>query len=121
MIDEDVSLASTRPLRPTFPSDLRPEVLAFAYAMEARLRAKDAELGGNSWQRGAVDLRHIAKLARTKVGMAAFEAIEGNHPGCAIKEAADAANYLLIIADLSGALETDVQRIESARAQGAVG
>ncbi|MCW5625068.1 MAG: hypothetical protein KIT73_10160, partial [Burkholderiales bacterium] len=79
---------------------VRPEVLAFALLMEERLREKDAERAGNSWQRRG-NLRQIGIALLSKAMAVDAAIIAGGH---GLNHAVDAANYAMMVADLSGAL-----------------
>ena len=81
---------------------LRPEVLAFAHVMETRLRANDHKRGWKDadpmWLRRRVndELREMdAELWRTGA-LPDRERI--------VEEAADAANFLMMLSDVLGAL-----------------
>lgn len=81
--------------------ELRPEVMAFALLMEARLREKDADKG-QSWKGKSLFGLSTAALAK-----ASFM-----HSACAINQwnasfehAVDIANYCMFIADVAGGLE----------------
>lgn len=85
-------------------NDLRPEVLAFACAMEARLRSRDSRWNGNSWQRGFKSkARTYAADAKFKVD-AAFKAFDAGDSPRALELAADAGNYAMIVADCADGL-----------------
>lgn len=84
--------------------ELRPEVLAFALLMEARLREKDADKG-QSWKNIDVHRIHVAMLA--KVGLL-DRALYADQPSVfGTKHSVDLANYCMMISDLAGALKQD--------------
>lgn len=75
----------------------RPEVRAFADAMEEQLSANDHKGG---WQRDTA-LSLLRRLREETTELA--RAIGGE--GDVLKEAADVANFAMMIADVSGALK----------------
>ena len=80
---------------------LRPEVLAFAMLMEEKLKANDHKGG---WSRMSPD--RLLDAVREEVEELAYE-IGTNVTGEGVGlEAADIANFAMMIADLSGALVT---------------
>jgi len=81
--------------------ELRPEVLAFALLMEQRLREKDADKGG-SWKgmtASALFTPFLSKAFAVEKGI-----FHGKMPYT--EHAIDVANYAMMIADVSGALDT---------------
>lgn len=79
--------------------DCRPEVLAFALAMEERLRANDHK-GGWKQER----LQYLLDSAREEVEEVESAARSQRPMVDIARESADAANYLMMIADNSGGL-----------------
>ena len=77
----------------------RPEVVAFADAMEARLRANDHKGG---WQRCSIDWL-LARLIQ-EAGELAEEVIAEITEKGVLYEAADVANFAMMIADRAGEL-----------------
>lgn len=96
--------------------ELRPEVLAFALLMEARLREKDAEWGGNSWD--GTDIGNLHVCATAKVFAIETAILKGPEQD-AIKHSVDLANYAMMIADKAGAL--DAPELERKADNGGVG
>lgn len=86
--------------------DVRPEVAAFALLMEARLRANDHKPG---WKNHSPDalyarlLEEAGELHRAILAHA-FDAGPEQSDGVGY-EAADVANFAMMIADVCGALE----------------
>lgn len=79
---------------------IRPEVLAFARLMEARLRQKDADKG-TSWKTmREADLTAHAVSFAMRLDQAVRLGFFGRR-----KHAIDLANYCMMIADVAGALE----------------
>ena len=88
--------------------ELRPEVLAFALRMEQRLREKDAEHGGNSWQ--SASAKEIVIPTTAKALHLDSVVRDVHHLNLnPVKHAVDLANYCMMIADISGALEVPAQ------------
>lgn len=83
--------------------ELRPEVMAFALLMEARLREKDVDRKGSSWKTADADNLLVHATAKTYSIDAALS-IRGDEVEAA-KHAVDLANYCMMIADVAGALE----------------
>lgn len=79
--------------------ELRPEVLAFALLMEARLREKDADKGQRWKERHLQDLR-VSLLSKVRSLDDTLIVV----PFIANKHAVDLANFCMMIADVSGAL-----------------
>lgn len=77
----------------------RPEVVAFADAMEARLRANDHKGG---WQQCSVDWL-LARLIQ-EAGELAEEVVAEIAEQGVLYEAADVANFAMMIADRAGEL-----------------
>jgi hypothetical protein len=84
-------------------TDCRPEVQAFACAMEERLRANEHR---GDWKTESMTHhleqieKHICKLYVSALG--------GNESGALLKRAANVANVAMFIADVRGALPTQV-------------
>lgn len=78
--------------------ELRPEVLAFALMMEARLREKDADKG-DSWR----DLS--AYQLSTHALSSALRLADDVVPENRVKRAVNVANYCMMIAGVGGALD----------------
>lgn len=79
--------------------ELRPEVLAFALMMEAELRKKDAERGGDSWKimpPGDLLISATAQMLHAEKAITNGEEY--------IKHIVHAANYCMMAADVSGGL-----------------
>ena len=83
--------------------ELRPELLAFALLMEQRLREKDTERGGNSWKNASAMEIIIPTTAKA---LHLDSVVRDVHHLNLIptKHAVDLANYCMMIADVSGAL-----------------
>ena len=81
--------------------ELRTEVLEFALMMEAELRKKDAERG-DSWKIMPSDDLLISATAQL---LHAERAIFNGEPH--VKHIVHAANYCMMIADVSGGLVTE--------------
>jgi len=81
---------------------IRPEVKWFAGLMEARLREKDAERGGNSWQDGTVTPSDLLYEAEQKIKRALFNRSNKQFgtPSAGVRFAVDATNYAMMGADL---------------------
>ena len=80
--------------------ELRPEVLAFALLMEARLREKDADKG-QGWKEADIGNLQVCVTAKN---MALDRTITyGTNESVAL-HAVDIANYSMMIADVAGAL-----------------
>jgi len=93
--------------------ELRPEVMAFALLMEHRLREKDTERGGNSWQSASakeIVIPTIAKALHLDSVVRDVHHINLNPT----KHAVDLANYCMMIADVSGALDTKADEARDA-------
>ncbi|MEW5905125.1 MAG: hypothetical protein AB1722_12380 [Pseudomonadota bacterium] len=87
--------------------ELRPEVLAFALLMELRLREKDADRGGNSWQNATLIELFTPMMSKAiAVEKAIFRTKESPN-----KHAIDLANYCMMIADVAGALQAGAEDI----------
>lgn len=77
---------------------LRPEVLAFAWAMESKLKAHDAAKGKQGWKR----IKVLDLLDMLKLEIEELEAI--SRPDKVLNECADIANFAMMIADVAGNL-----------------
>jgi hypothetical protein len=83
---------------PSYADGLRPEVLAFAVAMETRLRANDHKGG---W--GSCSAAHL--LSRVADEFKELKRAVGDlNGGDILHEAADVANFAMMVADVCGAL-----------------
>jgi hypothetical protein len=83
---------------PSYADGFRPEVLAFAVAMETRLRANDHKGG---W--GACSAAHL--LSRVADEFKELKRAVGDlNGGDILHEAADVANFAMMVADVCGAL-----------------
>lgn len=91
----------------------RPEVQGFARLMEAALRAKDCERGGNSWQHQTMvweispHLQQQVALVRSHIGDATRASDEFDADmslDSAAIHAVHAANFAMMIVDLCGTL-----------------
>ena len=84
-------------------ADLRPEVAAFALLMEAKLRKNDHKTG---WK------HHTSRALFNRLTEEALELIEaikaGRSAGVVGEEAADVANFAMMIADVCGALDLHI-------------
>lgn len=80
--------------------ELRPEVLAFALLMEARLRENDADKG-QSWKQA--NAKDILVHAQSKM-MVVESWVRGVQLNRCAPHAVDVANYCMMLADLSNAL-----------------
>lgn len=85
--------------------ELRPEVMAFALLMEARLREKDADWGCAGWKEATLFGLSTAALAKASFVQTG---IAKNHCVADIKHVVDISNYFMMIADVAGALEAPV-------------
>ena len=83
--------------------ELRPEVAAFAQAMEAQLRANDHKPGWKDEDRG-----DLMERLHDEVGELEVELVYrgSRRPGLVLKEAADVANFAMMVADVCGGLGT---------------
>lgn len=83
----------------------RPEVEAFADAMEAQLRANDHKRGWKNDQPGDLMARvfdEVAELDSAVAGLLVRRTAAT--PATLLKEAADVANFAMMIADVCGGL-----------------
>jgi hypothetical protein len=102
-----VSWGAPAPSAPTAPTPApRPEVMAFARAMEAKLRKHDAKRGTTGWKRDrAVALAQRLREEVDELDGAAEMFEEGEEPAeNVLSEAADVGNFAMMIADVCGAL-----------------
>lgn len=83
--------------------ELRPEVLAFALLMEDRLREKDAARG-QSWKNATQVELFPVFMSKAFAVEKSFFYTDRDH-GDPARHAVDLANYCMMIADVSGALE----------------
>jgi len=82
--------------------ELRPEVLAFALLMEARLREKDADKGQGWKKKTDIDLTVNICAAARSIEQSLFP-----HRGeRSIKALVDMSNHCMMLTDVLGALET---------------
>lgn len=97
---------------------LRPEVLAFAVAMEKELRSKDGIYGGNSWKKDqpeellaklidhAEHLGDQAEDARaSRFSSDPFDITHGMATDSCFEQALHVGNYSMMIADVCGGLK----------------
>ncbi len=84
--------------------ELRPEVAAFAQAMERKLRENDHKGGWKDEDVWALFTR-LRKDETAELVSAVYSYQHDGSPGCVLDEAADVANFCLMIADVCGALE----------------
>ena len=80
--------------------ELRPEVLAFAHAMEAQLRANDHKPG---WKSDTLDSLHRRLVEESKEVLDSIN--EEAPPNTIAKECADVANFAMMLADRCGGLK----------------
>ena len=85
-------------------TDLRPEVLAFAFEMERKLRLGDLKYGGQTWK-GKQPVVILPWIRAEEMELRA--ALATGEPGDVAAEAADVANFALMIADVAGELDLD--------------
>lgn len=86
---------------------LRPEVKTFATAMELNLRRHDRVKGGSKeWRKE--DIAHFYKRAKEELMELASSILEGSPS--VLNEAADCANFLMMIADKCRLLEDDEEK-----------
>lgn len=87
----------------TIIHEIRPEVLAFAWLMEMRLREKDAERGQGWKNKTGQELLTptISKLFRIEKAIR----YPGSHTQDVVKNAIDLGNFCMMIADVAGVLE----------------
>lgn len=85
--------------------ELRPEVLAFALLMEARLREKDADKG-QSWKDADIGNLQVCITAKN---MSIDTALMYGTNSEAARHAVDLANYAMMITDVAGVLESPTQ------------
>lgn len=87
--------------------ELRPEVLSFALLMELHLRDKDEEKG-QSWKEKSLFGLSTAALAKASFMQSSAvckDAVFTGNNSEITRHAVDVANYCMMIADVSGALE----------------
>ncbi len=84
--------------------ELRPEVLAIALLMEARLREKDEDKG-QSWK-GLQPMQLMVHASSKAVRLESLVCSDAS-PSDYVHHAVDLANYCMMIADVAGALETE--------------
>jgi NTP pyrophosphatase (non-canonical NTP hydrolase) len=89
--------------KPVEPSYLRWQVVAFAYAMEERLRANDHKGGWDGCDKNWLLYRLV-----DETGELAGEVYEETGDNQVLHEAADVANFAMMIADVSGELAKPV-------------
>lgn len=80
------------------PTELRPEVLAFAIAMERKLRMRDAARA-TSWKNAEID--YLLDRLNDEVAELHGAVVDGAH---VLGEAADVANFAMMVADRRGSL-----------------
>lgn len=111
--------------------ELRPEVLAFALLMEARLREKDADKG-QSWKDKSPFGLSTAALAKAsfvqtciaKPGLKSTS-FAGDLPVAKLaledsKHVVDVANFCMMLADVSGALDIEIEALAAEQGFGLV-
>lgn len=83
------------------PAPLRPEVLAFAQAMEAKLREHDGDRGAAGWRRDSTSalLRRLREEVEELALVGPFTCVDE-----VLGEAADVGNFAMMIADVCGVL-----------------
>jgi hypothetical protein len=92
--------------------ELRPEVLAFALLMEERLRDKDADKG-QSWKGAS----HINLEIHATSKMRQIELNVDSNP---TRHAVDLANYCMMIADVAGGLDAEIEALAAGQGFGLV-
>lgn len=113
--DGGVHVLGLDPKREDTMLELRPEVAAFAQAMEAQLRANDHKPGWKGIEPDALLDRLREERRELEVAVLQIEVYAmGNcspantthYVGRVVKEAADVANFAMMVADVCGGLET---------------
>lgn len=90
---------------------LRPEVITFAYAMERRLRANDLLKGTAGWKDdapGVLMQRVWEEVQKLQVALVVWPRDTAEYIASIGKEAADVANMTMMVSDVCGALDLDV-------------
>ena len=87
-------------------TDLRPEVLAFAFAMEATLRKHDAKKGTEGWKKLPVPYLADGTVKEAKELYFEIKGTNTPHRVRVLEEAADTGNFAMMTADVAGALLT---------------
>lgn len=90
---------------------LRPEVISFAYAMERRLRQNDLLKGATGWKGdapGALMQRVWEEAQKLQVALVVYPRDTPNYLASIGKEAADVANMAMMVSDVCGVLDLDV-------------
>jgi len=102
ILERDLVEASCMPMK-FHVQELRPEVLAFALLMEARLREKDADKGQGWKKKTDIDLTVNVCTAARQIEQALFP----HKNERSIKALVDMSNHCMMLADVLGALETE--------------
>lgn len=97
--------------------ELRPEVLAFALLMEARLREKDEDKGA-SWKQRPTDTFTGSICIKSQMLDRDVRLIGDRTKASA--NAVDLANYCMFIADVSGALDNEIEALAAEQGFGLV-
>jgi hypothetical protein len=98
--------------------ELRPEVLAFALLMEERLREKDADKG-ESWKQAFMPNLQVAVVSKTnQLATVRFDHTDANR--FLSRHAIDLANYCMMIADVAGALDAEIETLAADQGFGLV-
>jgi len=87
--------------------ELRPEVKAFAEAMEAKLRKHDKDRGDSWRDNSTIELYGRLKQEINEFVTAVFTPTEPDHEKRVLDEGADAANFILFLVDVCGGLKAD--------------
>lgn len=90
---------------------LRPEVITFAYAMERRLRKNDLLKGAGGWKGEApcaLMQRLWEEVQKLQVALVVYPRDTPNYLASIGNEAADVANMAMMVSDVSGVLDLDV-------------
>lgn len=85
-------------------TDLRPEVLAFAFAMEETLREHDAKKGALGWKTIPGIVLARGAIAEAKELYFEFQGTLSPRAARVLSEAADTGNFAMMTADVMGAL-----------------
>lgn len=114
---ESAIRAALRASRERRGEELRPEVAAFARAMEAKLRKHDKSRGAGGWKNDDPS-RLLARLDEEseELGLAVSPLSKQRKKAEVLSEAADVGNFAMMVADVCGALprrsDLDGQRRE---------
>ena len=100
------------------PLALRPEVAAFAQAMESQLRKHDATRGKRGWQNDYPQpLMQRLRQEADELDTVLLLGLSPNKPAMALAEAADVANFAMMVADVCGGLTATPAPAPTAPAQ----